>query len=179
MRTAPILRALVLVLCGAATAAAQQTPSAQRPAGRGAAPSLSPVKPAELANALDRYALAQARRSLQLTDVEYQQLMPRLRHLQQTRRRNMVARNRLIQDLRRLAGPRAAGEPADDAVLDALRALREHDERSLRDLQAAYESVDQVLTPRQRARFRLFEDNIEARKLDLLLRSRARPPAGG
>jgi hypothetical protein len=178
MRRAPVL-AIVLVLCTAASAAAQQRPRAERPAGRGDTPALSSAKPADLVNALDRYALAQARRTLQLTDAEYQRVMPRLKHLQQTRRRNMVARNRLMQDLRRLAGPRASGEPDENAVLDALRALREHDERSLRDVQAAHDAVDEVLTPRQRARFRLFEENLEARKLDLLMRSRTRPAPGG
>jgi hypothetical protein len=36
-----------------------------------------------------------------------------------------------------------------------------------------------VLTVRQRARFRLFEENIENRKLELLMKARSRPPAGG
>ena len=74
---------------------------------------------------------------------------------------------------------RAQGEPDDKALLDVLTALREHDEGALRELQAAYAAVDEVLTVRQRARFRLFEENIENRKLELLMKARARPPGGG
>jgi hypothetical protein len=38
--------------------------------------------------------------------------------------------------------------------------------------------VDEVLTPRQQARFRLFEERIEQQKLDLLMRARARAARG-
>jgi hypothetical protein len=167
-----------LLVVGSSLPALAQTPPAEKRAGRGAeAP--GDVRPGELANALDQYALVQAQRMLQLDDTHYLQFMPRLKSLQATRRRNTIARARLVQNLRRLVGARAQGEPDDKAILEALTSLREHDERALRELQAAYDAVDEVLTVRQRARFRLFEENIENRKLELLMKARARPPAGG
>jgi hypothetical protein len=92
--------------------------------------------------------------------------------LQETRRRNQQARNQIVQELRRLAGPLAT-EPIDEAtVRDRLKALRDLDERATADLRRAYDSVDEVLDARQQARFRIFEEMIERRKLDLLMRAR-------
>lgn len=177
MSTSRYVAALALTLCGATVATAQTTPRGQSRAER--IDETAPlVKPAELANALDQYAVGQARRMLQLNDAEYQQLLPRLKNLQQTRRRNNIARNRLVLELRRLVGARATGDADEKTIVDAVRALREHDERAFRELQAAYDALDEVLTPRQRARFRLFEENIEARKLELVMRARSRASGG-
>jgi hypothetical protein len=41
-------------------------------------------------------------------------------------------------------------------------------------LRKAYDSLDEVLDVRQQARFRIFEENLERRKMDLLLRARQR-----
>ena len=168
----PLCAALLAFLC--ATTAFAQAPVEEKPAGRRGEPGTGDVKPGELANALDQYALIQAKRMLQMDDAQYMQFVPRLKALQTTRRRNTIARTRIVQNLRRLVGARAEGEPDDKTILDALTALRDHDDRALRELQAAYAAVDEVLTVRQRARFRLFEENIENRKLDLLMRARSR-----
>jgi hypothetical protein len=181
MRKGHLLCAALLTLVSGTAVVAQTPPVEEKragrgagdAAGRGAADAAGNVKPGELANALDQYALIQARRMLQMDDAQYMQFVPRLKSLQITRRRNTVARARLVQSLRKLSGPRAEGEPDDKAILDALTALHDHDDRALRELQAAYAAVDEVLTVRQRARFRLFEENIENRKLDLLMRARS------
>ena len=178
MRTVHVLCAALLAIGCGATVFAQAPPVEEKRAGRGAEAAPGDVRPGELANALDQYAIIQARRMLQLDDAQYMQFVPRLKGLQTTRRRNTVARTRLVQNLRRLAGARAQAEPDDKTILEALTALRDHDDRPLRELQAAYAAVDDVLTVRQRARFRLFEENIENRKLELLMKAR-RPPAGG
>lgn len=174
MRTGHVLCAALLIVGCGTTVLAQAPPVEEKRAGRGAEAAPGDVRPGELANALDQYALIQARRMLQLDDAQYMQFVPRLKSLQTTRRRNTVARARLVQNLRRLAGARAQGEPDDKTILEALTALRDHDDRARRELQAAYAAVDEVLTVRQRARFRLFEENIENRKLELLMRARSR-----
>ena len=174
MRTREILcAAFLLVACGVAAAAQPPPVEGKRP-GRSGEAAAGDVRPGELANALDQYALVQAQRMLQLDDAHYLQFVPRLKSLQATRRRNTVARARIVQNLRRLVGARAQGEPDDKTILDAVNALRDHDERALRELRAAYDAVDEVLTVRQRARFRLFEENIESRKLELLMKARSR-----
>jgi len=53
-----------------------------------------------------------------------------------------------------------------------VRALRDLQVRSLTDIQAAYDAIDQLLNVRQQARFRLFEQEIEQRKVQLLMRTR-------
>jgi hypothetical protein len=163
----------LVLLQGGLTGLAAQEPRAGAEAAENARVAV------ELANALDRYAVVQARRFLQLNDAENAQLVPRLRALQQLRRRNNQARHRILQDLRRMAGVRAEGEPDEAVLRERLSALRVHDERSAQEIRTAYAALDEVMTPRQQARFRLFEESIEARKLELLMRARARAVRGG
>ena len=172
--------ALFAMLAGASTAGANQ--SKEPPAGRGtaqkdtdAADVVSTLRATnELIGMLDAYATIQAQQALQLSDEQYGRFIPLLKKLQETRRRNQQARNRMIGELRRLAGPRAE-TPADDSVLvEKLRGLRDHDERAASEIRAAVAAIDELLTPQQQARFRIFEEHIENRKLDLLLRARAR-----
>jgi hypothetical protein len=133
-----------------------------------------------LANALDQYAMVQAQRTLELSEPQYAQFVPLLRELQQLKRKNFQARNRLLQELRRQVRGRGGQPEADDATLTAtLQKLRENEERAAGELKTAYEALDAVMTPRQRARFRLFEEQIEARKLELLMNARARAARGG
>jgi hypothetical protein len=126
---------------------------------------------AELTAALDAYALVQAQQQLQIGDDKYSTFAARLKRLQDVRRRNQRMRFRLVQDLRRLAGARATPQGDDTAVRAALTALRDHDEKAAAELRQAYDALDQVLDVRQQARFRLFEEHIEQRKLELLVRA--------
>jgi len=65
------------------------------------------------------------------------------------------------------------GRQTDDAALgEKLRQLRAFDDQAAADLRRAYEAIDQVLDVRQQARFRVFEDQIERRKVELLMRAR-------
>jgi len=131
------------------------------------------LSPAEVVGMLDAYALVQAQNALQLNDSQYGAFVGRLKALQETRRKNQRARNQVVQELRRLTGQQAATLD-EAAVRDRLKALRELDERSAADLRRAYDALDEVLDIRQQARFRIFEENLERRKMDLLLRARQR-----
>ena len=53
-----------------------------------------------------------------------------------------------------------------------LKALQELDEGSGVDVRKAYDAIDQVLDVRQRAKFRVFEELMERRKLELVSRAR-------
>lgn len=163
------------------TVALAQTPPAESPAPRGNRPGLTN---GELVNMLDTYAIVQAQEALELEDAQYGQFVTRLKRLQEIRRKNTQARNRIVGELRRLTLPAAALD--ENAIRDRLKALREHDERAAVDLRRAYDSVDEVLDARQQARFRIFEEQMERKKLDLLMRARnraapanARPRGGG
>jgi hypothetical protein len=157
------------MLAGAADTAAQARTGAP---GRGrAAAEDRPLGPMEVLDMLDAYALVQAQRALELNDKQYGEFVSRLRRLQQVRRGNMQARNRVINELRQMTRPDVA--QVDEAgIRERLRQLREHDERAAADLRKAHDALDEILDVRQQARFRIFEENLERRKLDLLMRAR-------
>ena len=79
---------------------------------------------------LDTYAIVQAQQTLQLADDQYGQFIPRLKRLQETRRRNQQRRTRMIGELRRLAGRRTATVADENTLRERLKALREHDEQA-------------------------------------------------
>lgn len=149
-------------------------PQPSSPRERSTASAQRGLPDGELVGMLDTYAIVQAQEALQLNDAQYGQFATRLRQLQQARRRNQQARHRLVQQLRRLAGPQARSAPDETSIREALKALREHDDRSAAEMRQAYDALDEVLDLRQRARFRIFEENMERRKLDLLVRARER-----
>jgi hypothetical protein len=161
------------------TFAAQRPTARQAPAQPGSErvdqgatpPDADAISVAELTAALDAYALVQAQQQLQISDEKYTVFAARLKRVQTVRRTNQRMRMRLVQDLRRLAGARANPTEDDAAIRAALTALRDHDEKAARELRQAYDAVDQVLDVRQQARFRLFEEQIEQRKLELVVRA--------
>ena len=168
--------ALAVMIACAATAAGAQEQAPPAAGQRGAR--AQGVRPAELAAMLDAYAIVQAQTALQLNDAQYGPFVTRLKRLQETRRRNGQARNRLLQQLRVLVAPGAA--PDDTAIRDRLKALRDHDEQTAAAVRRDSEALDEVLDVRQQALFRLLEERLERQKLDLLMRARDRAarPAG-
>ena len=166
------LRRLCIVLVGLlATAPAAFAQPQDEPLGRANrdAPALTN---AQVSTMLDAYAIVEAQNFLQLSDTQYAQFIARLKRLQETRRRNMQGRHKMLQELRKLTMP---GVTVDDATLrDRVQALRTFDEQAAQALRREYEAVDEVLDPRQQARFRILEDRMELRKLDILMRARER-----
>ena len=135
------------------------------------------LSPAEIQRLFDAYAIVQAQEMLQLDDEHYGRFVSRLKSLQETRRRHQVTRQRMVQDLVRLANqvgsePGEAGEADDEALRSRLAELDAHDEQAFTERRDAYRAVDEVLDLRQRARFRAFEQQMERRKLELLMRAR-------
>ena len=163
---------LVLVLLGGmaqAQAGAQDAPPA--------------LAPGEVQRLLDGYELVQAQDFLALSDTEFVAFLPKLRALQEARRRNEQERLRLLQELRKMTNAQAGQVPEND-LRDRVRTLRELETRAAAEIQRAIDGVDQTLDARQQARFRIFEQQIEQRKLQLLMRARQiqqnranRPPA--
>ena len=166
-RIAAYALASVLILLPAASLAQDEQPQRGRP--NRAAP---PLTNAQLTTMLDAYAIVQAQTFLQLTDDQYGQFVARLKRLQDTRRQNMQARNKMIQELRRLTAPGMTTE--ESTLRDRVKALQDFDARAAEALNREYEALDEVLDPRQQARFRVFEEQIERQKLDLLVRARER-----
>ena len=160
----------VLSLTASNGAAQQKAPPVNERPARAA----GDLSPGEVVAMLDAYAVVQAQNALALSDAQYGPFVGRLRQLQETRRQNQRARNQIIQDLRKLAGPQGPAALDEAATRERLTALRELDDRSAVELRRAYAALDEVLDLRQQARFRVFEEQIERRKLDLLMRARQR-----
>ena len=156
----------LLALVLAAPAAAQRG-RAQLPDPEGAEPPV--VSAAEIQRMFDSYALIQAQDQLKISDEKFPQFLTRFKALQDTRRRNMTERFRMVQDLRRLVNDAA---PDETRMRERLKALDDLDARSHAELTKAYEAINQVLDAYQQAKFRVFEENMENRKLALVMRAR-------
>ena len=162
---------LVMVLAAPAAILAQgPQPPVEPPQGAAPEPG-SNMTPGEIQKLFDAYIVVEAQRALELSDAQYPQFIAKLRTLQDSRRRNQQERMQLLQRLTRLTAPRAPA--ADTAVLEGLlKNLQELDSRSAAEMRKAYDDLDQVLEIRQRARFRVLEEQVERRKIELLMRAR-------
>ena len=124
----------------------------------------------------EAFTVLQAQEALHLSEAQYGRFVTRLKAVQDTRRRHQVARNQLINSLRKLTNP-LSGTGDEAALAERITALRDEDERAAADLQKAYAGVDETLDVRQQARFRIFEERMEQQKLELLMRTRQKARA--
>jgi hypothetical protein len=144
-----------------------------RAAQRQGLPSTAPpgISPAEVQQMFDAYALVQAQQALKLRDDQYPKFLTHLRLLQAVRRRGENQRLRIVNDLRRLTQP--ADGPVDEAMIkDRLKALNDLTASVAAEIRQAQNDLDEVLDVRQQARFRVFEEEIERRKVELVVRAR-------
>jgi len=130
-----------------------------------------PITAAQVQRLFEAYTVIQARDALQLSDEQYGRFMTRMTALQETRRRHQQARQRIVNDLRKLTNPQT-GSNDEAAIVERLKALKEEDAVAVAEVLKAYDGVDETLDPRQQARFRIFEDRMEQQKLELLMRAR-------
>jgi len=170
VRTLVTATLLAGALSGAASA---QDVQAQRQAPRQPLQGIDngDMTPGEIQKLFDAYLVMEAQQALELTDDQYPPFLTRLRALQETRRRTQQERFRLMGELQRLTAPRAK-VVEEGPLKERLAALQELESRTAAELRKAYTAVDEVLDLRQQARFRIFEEQIERRKLELLMRAR-------
>lgn len=117
----------------------------------------------------DSYALMQAQEQLKISDEQFPQFLSRFKAMQDVRRRALQERGRLVQELRQLVN---APQPDEAQMKEHIKALADLETRSADDLKKAQDAIDQVLDVRQQAKFRVFEENMERRKLELVTRAR-------
>jgi len=160
------------MLCGAwLLLAGSGMGSAQPAEPRSVPPAGELADPGEVNRLFDAYAIMQAQETLHLDEAKFGSFVTRLKGLQEARRRNMRARAQIIQDLQRLL--RQPEGTVDDATLkERLDALAKQDTLGATDIKRAADAVDELLDTRQRARFRVFEHQLELKKLELLARVR-------
>jgi hypothetical protein len=158
----------VVALTTATTLDAAQAPPRVPPRAESGPPAEDSVSPAEIQRLFDAYVVMQAQQALELSDEQFPRFLARVKTLQEARRRGQMQRNRMLQELRRLS--QTTGQ--DEALRAQLKALNDLDARVGTEIRQALDGVDQVLDLRQQARFRLFEEQMERRKVDLLMRAR-------
>jgi hypothetical protein len=155
----------LVVALGGRVAFGQQTPLPLPPGGD-ETPNVSPL---EIQRMFDAYALVQAQDRLKLSDEQFPQFLARFKALQEVRRRLQIERMRALRELNRLSQT----EKVEDSVFkEQLRVLQEIESRTSAEVRKAYDSIDQVLDVRQQANFRLFEEMMERRKIELVTRAR-------
>jgi hypothetical protein len=160
----------LLALAPSRPAAAQPARGGRADAAPEAAGAEAPgVSPAEIQRMFDSYALIQAQDQLKISDDKFPQFLRRFKILQDTRRKNLQERFRIVQDLRRLSKD---AQPDEAQLKERLKALDDLDARAQAELAKAYDAINQMLDVRQQAQFRVFEENMENRKLALITRAR-------
>jgi len=174
MNRLTILSVAALSIFAAASAGAQgaqQRPGRQgRPAQQAPAPADDPaVMPNEIQRMFDAYALVQAQDQLRLNDDQYSRFLVRFKSLQEVRRRALQEHTRLVAELRRLL---VQGQVDEGQLKDRMQELQEVDTRSVADVKRAYEALDQMLDVKQQASLRVFEEQMERRKIELITRAR-------
>ena len=167
-RWGAVVAAAAFALCVLpARAAAQEQPQPQQQPPPG--PLDQPgVTPAEIQRMFDAYALMQAQEQLKISDEQFSQFLTKFKTLQDVRRRGQNQRGRMLMDLRNLLNN--GGDEAQ--IRDRLKGLTELETKTAEETRTAQQAVDLVLNVQQQARFRLFEEQMERRKLELLTRAR-------
>ena len=172
-RTAWVASVLGFALLASSVASGQAAPErqaargAQRPAGRAGVPTPTPGMNLQQFNTwMETYAVIEAQKALMLTDEQYPNFVGRFRKLQEIGRRRQNERRRMMNDLQSLLGSNT--ETRDAAILARLRALEEATDSAAAETKKAYQDLDAVLTPWQRGRLRIFEQQLERQKVDLL-----------
>lgn len=174
MKPLAILSVAVISVISVASVGAQGAQQRQGRQGRQAqrAPGVADdpgVTPAEIQRMFDAYALVQAQDQLRLNDEQYSRFLIRFKSLQDVRRRSLQEHTRLVGELRRLL---MQGQPDETQLKDRMRELQDVDSRAIADVKKAYDGIDQVLDVKQQASLRVFEEQMERRKIELITRAR-------
>jgi hypothetical protein len=159
--------AIVMVVLGGLSLIAQVRPRA------GGAPPEAPIEqgvtPAEVQRMFDAYALMQAQEQLNIADDQFSAFLTRFKALQDVRRRTLNGRARVLMEMRRILNQ---AQPDEQMIRERLKTLQDINARRADEEKKAYDAIDQVLDLRQQARFRVFEEAMERRKLELVSRAR-------
>lgn len=167
---------------GGRQAGKQQNPGPQNPnptggnKGQKNPPPNDPMSPVYIQQMFDTMAIMEAERFLPLTPEQYPNFVQRLRRLQEARMQGNRRRGKVMNELRSLVGPQAPADVADSAIEAKLKELAVADAEGYAGIHKAIDELDAGLTVRQRARFRMLEENVERRKIDFLTKVRGGGP---
>ena len=130
------------------------------------------MSPAEVQQLFDAFELVRAQEMLDLSDEQYPDFVVRLKRLQEVRRRGLRDRQRQLRELRLLSSQL----DVDDAILEErLATLKALELETTEAQRSAIDDIDAILNVRQQVRFRMFQQTMERRRLELLIRARRQP----
>jgi hypothetical protein len=124
----------------------------------------------------DAMTVVEAEKFLPVPADQYAAFVVKLKRLQEARAAATRQRNRVVAELRGLVGPQARADVPDSLIDAKLKELAKIEADSSAAVRQAMDDLDAVLSPRQRARFRLLEENLDRKKLDML--TKVRQPGG-
>jgi len=165
---------VLAVACVTAVAAQEAAPQGRQPrrgvpSAAGQEDAAPGVSLAEVQRMFDAYALMQAQEQLNIAEDQFSAFLTRFKALQDVRRRTLQERARVLMEMRRILNQ---PQPDEQLIRERLKRLHDINARGTEEEQKAYEAIDQVLDLRQQARFRVFEEVMERRKLELVSRAR-------
>jgi hypothetical protein len=165
----------------------QVSQTAQRP-GRGAAAKgqrdQTAANPLEVAQTvqdmLDNMVLSRSQGALGLTDDQYPLFFRRMQAFQRLQRRHQMQRLVLIRELNQLT--KEGTVTGDDVLTARTKALDDLEADMSAQERQAMAAIDQTITIRQRARLRVFLENMDRTKITLIaqaMQAGGGPPAPG
>ena len=103
-------------------------------------------------------------------------MLPLVRKLQGERRDYLIARSRVLREMRRQL---RSGTASEGQVLEQLRQLKGLETDGPARVKKSADALDAVLAPLQQAKFRLLELEVEQRMRELMGRARTGAPGRG
>jgi hypothetical protein len=158
-----------VALAGAAVAA-------QQGAREGAQARPGEARRDEAFKLVDAYVVSNIQESLGLSDEQFVKVLPLVRKLQGERRDYLMARSRVLREMRRQL---RSGTASEGQVLEQLRELKGLETDGPARVKKSADALDAVLAPLQQAKFRLLELEVEQRMRELMGRARAGAPGRG
>jgi hypothetical protein len=127
----------------------------------------------EVEGMIDAYILSKLQEAVVLSDEQFGRMVVAQKKMQDARRAYRRERNELLRQMRHRLRREDAGEAELSPLL--LR-LDEMHQRFLEEERARYRDVDAILDVRQRARYRIFEGEVQKRLRELIQKSREAKP---
>ena len=157
------------IVCAPSLGLAQGGGGKNQPQANATPLSERPISPAEVRKMFDSYAMMQAQEQLKISNDQFPKFLMQYKALLELRRTSTQERTKMLQELRKQS---ADTQISDAQLKDRLKALRDLEDRTHNDVKKAYDEIDKLLDARQQARFRVFEQQMEQRMLQLVARAR-------
>ena len=133
-----------------------------------------PANREEFQKMMEAYVLSKLQDALELTDEQYGQMVVAQKKLHDARRRHRQERQRLLRQLHREIDL----DDADARLTSTLSELSSIDDTHRQELRQRVEGIDEILSVKQQAKYRLLEVELERRMQRLIQGVRQRRRGG-